>query len=162
MQHLEKAIEIDPDYMEAHNNLGIRYLSFDQYDKALAEFQRTVKLDPASEKGYSNLSSALAILRRFPEAEVAARRAVQLDPSSIQASYILGQILAAEGKYSDETIARLERAVVQFPKARVVLARIMVRQGRKDEAVENLREYLKSGNPEKRQEVESWIARLQP
>ena len=162
VQHLEKAIEIDPDYMEAHNNLGVRYLSLDQFDKALTEFQRTVNLDPTSAKGHLNLSSALSILRRYPEAESAARRAVQLDPSSIQASYLLGQILAAEGRDSDETIARLEGAVDRYPKARVVLARIMVRQGRIDEAVEQLRAYLKSGNPEKRQEVESWIARLQP
>lgn len=80
MQHLERAIQIDPDYMEAHNNLGVRYMRLEQYEKALTEFQKTIVLDPESAKGHLNLSLALSILRRYPEAEVAARRAVHWSP----------------------------------------------------------------------------------
>ncbi len=160
MEHLEKAIQIHPDYVEAHNNLGARYMALNQYDKAATEFQKTVALDPESTKGYLNLSLALMARRRYPEAETAARRAVQLDPHSVKARYALGQILASQEKNTPEALEHLRQAVPQYPKARLMLARVLVRQGAIDEAAAELREYLKSGNPDKRQEVEYWLAQL--
>ncbi len=162
MQHLERAIQIDPGYMEAHNNLGVRYMSLEQYEKALIEFQKTIVLDPESAKGHLNLSLALSILRRYPEAEVAARRAVHLESNSIQASYVLGQILTVQEKDTVETLGYLRRAVDRYPKAHLMLARVLARQGKSDQAAFELREYLKSVAPENRREVESWITQLEP
>jgi tetratricopeptide (TPR) repeat protein len=159
-KHLEKAIEIDPDYMEAHNNLGVRYMVLDQYNQALVEFQRTVELDPTSTRGHINMSLTLSLLGRYSEAEVAARRATQLEPRSIPARYALGQILAVQDKNTPEALKNLQMAVEQYPNARLPLARVLVRRGAIKEAVGVLREYLQSGTSEKRQEVQTWLTAL--
>jgi Flp pilus assembly protein TadD len=95
---LRKALEIDPDYMEAHNNLGVRYMALHRFEDAAAEFRGATELDPAAEKAFANLAGALLLLGRDTEAEAAARRAVALDGTSVQGRYVLGRVLAAEGK----------------------------------------------------------------
>ena len=96
--HLRKALEIDPDYMEAHNNLGARYMALHRFEDAAAEFGRATELDPAAEKAFANLGGALLMLGHDAEAEAAARRAVALDGTSAQGHYVLGRVLAAEGR----------------------------------------------------------------
>ena len=157
IEHLEKALRIDPDYMEAHNNLGVSYMGLNQYNKAAAEFQKTVDLDQGSAKGYLNLGLALLALRRYPEAETAARRAVELEPNSIPAHYAVGQILVRQEKNTPEALENLQSAVEQYPLARLLVAHILVGRGAILEAIAELRQYLDSGRPEKRQEVQTWL-----
>src|SRR5262249_38144334 len=45
-QHLEKALQIYPNYLEGHNSLGSRYIELREYQKAAAEFQKAIDLDP--------------------------------------------------------------------------------------------------------------------
>ena len=161
IEHLEKAIQLHPSFMEAHNNLGARYMALQKYDQAVAEFQKTVALDPMSAKGYLNLSVALRALRQYAEAELAARRALQLDSHSVAARYELGQVLAAQGKDAPEALENLRKATEQYPKARLMIARILVLQGAIDEAAVELRKYLKSGDVQRKRQAESWLAQLQ-
>ncbi len=160
MEHLQKAIEIDPDYMEAHNNLGVRYMALEQYEKAVAQFHKTVELDPTTVKGQLNLSLALSLLQRYPEAEAAARQAVQLEPQFIPARYALGQILTAQDKNTPEAVDDLRMSIRQYPGARLSLARVLVRRGAINEAVAQLQEYLRSENPDKREQAQAWLAQL--
>jgi tetratricopeptide (TPR) repeat protein len=37
--HLKKAIRIQPDYMEAYNNLGTRYMALQNYEREIAQFR---------------------------------------------------------------------------------------------------------------------------
>ena len=48
IKHLEKALAIDPDYMEAHNNLGTQYLRAEEYAKAELHFRKACELDPGA------------------------------------------------------------------------------------------------------------------
>jgi tetratricopeptide (TPR) repeat protein len=61
-QHLEKALQIYPHYLEAHNNLGSRYIELHEYEKAAAEFQKAIDLDPRIMQPFNNLSVALFLL----------------------------------------------------------------------------------------------------
>ena len=100
--HLQRALEVDPEYMEAHNNLGARYMTLHRFEDAAAEFRRAIELDPAAEKAFANLAGALLLLGHDTEAEAAARRAVALDGTSVQGHYVLGRVLAAEGRNGEE------------------------------------------------------------
>ena len=162
VRHLQRAIEIFPDYLEAHNNLGVRYMTARQYDAAVAEFQKTVELDPDSSKGQLNLSLAWIALRRYPEAEAAARRAVQLEPGSPPAQFTLGQSLIHQDKRLPEALEHLRRAAADFPDARLLIARLLVLQGAIPEATTELRAYLPVAPPQKREFAESWLRRLTP
>jgi Tfp pilus assembly protein PilF len=42
----EKAVEIDPTYAEAHNNLAIGYEHEGEFEKALRTYEKAVKLAP--------------------------------------------------------------------------------------------------------------------
>ena len=159
-QHLEKVLQIYPYYLEAHNNLGSRYIELHEYEKAAAEFQKAIDLDSRIMQPVSNLSVALFLLQRYSDAETAARRALELDPHNSTAQYMLGCVLATEKRNPSEAMVLLRRTEVEFPDARLLLAQILVRQGRFDEAKDELHSYLKVPGVEKKQRVECWLARL--
>ena len=162
IKHLEKAIEIDPDYMEAHNNLGARFMALQQYDKSAAEFQKAVELEPTSAKTQFGLSLALSVLGRYPEAEAPARRAVQLDPQLTSALYTLGQVLVMQNKVTPEAEEDLRKSAAKYPRARLMLAKLFALRGDANETAAQLREYLRSGSTDSRKEAEAWLARLSP
>ena len=160
-QHLERALQIYPHYLEAHNALGSRYTELHEYEKAAAEFQKAIDLDPRVTQPFNNLSVALFLLQRYPDAEIAARRALNLDPHNSTAEYMLGCILATEKRKPSEAIELLRQTEVEFPDARLLAAQILIRQGAMNEAKNELHEYLKVPGIEKRQRVECWLARVE-
>lgn len=160
-RHLERALEIYPNYLEAHNNLGSRYIDLHEYGKAAAEFQKAIDLDPRVMQPFNNLSVALFLLQRYPDAEIAARRALDLDPHNSTAQYMLGCVLATEKRNPSEAMGLLRQTEVEFPDARLLLAQILLRQGAVKEGESELHEYLKVPGVEKKQKVECWLARLE-
>ncbi len=161
IEHLQKAIEIDPDYMEAHNNLGVRYMLKGDFQTAMTHFDRAAKLDPGSALAAVNTAAALFSLKRFDEAAVAARHAVDLDPRMSKGRYILGVSLVAQKHYTDEALHSLTACAEEYPKARLLAAEILVQQGQTSEATQQLQSYLSAGNVQNRAQVESWLDKLQ-
>jgi tetratricopeptide (TPR) repeat protein len=159
-RHLEKALEIYPECLEAHNNLGSRYIELREYLKAAAEFQKAIEIDPRVVQPVSNLSVALFLLERYPEAETASRRALDLDPRNATARYMLGAILATEKRNPLEAVNLLSQTKSQFANSRLLLAMVQTRLGNLEEAKNELREYLKAPDPAKKQNVERWLERL--
>jgi len=160
LAHLQEAVRIDPDYMEAHNDLGARYMSAGQFDRAAEEFERAVSLDPSATGTLLNLAGAWFALRRHEEAEAAARRALRQDTHSLRGYYLLGFTLMVQQKYGDETLQAFQRAASKYPNAHLAAAEVLLRQGSRDRARQELREYLKSPDGEKRAEVQAWLVRL--
>jgi tetratricopeptide (TPR) repeat protein len=159
-QHLQKALQIYPGYLEAHNNLGARYVDLHEYEKAAAEFQKATEIDPRVMQPFNNLSVAFFLLQRYPDAETAARRALDLDPHNSTSRYMLGCILATDKRNPVEAIEMLRATKDEFPDARLLLAKVLLGRGAVDEAENELREYLKIPGAEKKQNVERWLARL--
>ena len=158
--HLEKALQIYPHSLEAHNNLGSRYVELRQYEKAAVEFQKAIDIDPRVAQPFNNLSVAFFLLQRYPDAEAAARRALDLDPHNSTSRYMLGCILAAEKRNPLEAMEMLRQTELEFPDSRLLLAEILLRRGAVNEAENELRDYLKVPGVEKKQKVERWLARL--
>src|ERR1700730_748471 len=159
-RHLEKALEIYPHSLEAHNNLGARYIELHEYEKAAVEFQKAIEIDPRVMQPFNNLSVAFFLLQRYPDAEAAARRAVDLDPRHLTSRYMLGCILATEKRNPLEAMEMLRQTKGEFPVSRLLLAEILLRRGAVDEAENELRDYLKVPGVEKKQKVECWLAKL--
>jgi hypothetical protein len=59
VQHLQKALKIDPKFVEAHNNLGAGFLEMERYRDAIAEFDATIAIDSKLEAPYRNKSLRL-------------------------------------------------------------------------------------------------------
>jgi tetratricopeptide (TPR) repeat protein len=161
-EHLQKAIQIDPNFVQAHNNLGASYIQLKEYELAVAEFERAIALDAKIQESYRNLGLGLFLLGRYPQAELAVRQAMQLDPQRGTARYTLGRILAAEGSSSGEAEGLLRGSLHNFPDARLPLAQVLLSRGANDQAANELRTYLNSGagDPNKKGAVQCWLTRI--
>jgi tetratricopeptide (TPR) repeat protein len=162
MGHLRNAIALYPDYMEAHNELGVCMVAEKQADKAVAEFQRATELDPGSAGAAYNLSLALFSLQRYPEAEAALRLSLRLNPALEQTRYLLGLSLYEQHQEGEETLEDLKRVTDQYPEAHVPIARILADKGRNAEAVAELKQYLATPDgAADRHVIETWLTDLE-
>jgi tetratricopeptide (TPR) repeat protein len=161
-EHLQKALQIYPNFVQAHNNLGASYIQLNEYERAIPEFQKAIDLDPKILEAYRNLGLGLFLLGRYPEAEIAARQAMQLNPRLGLARYTLGRILAAEGSTSAEAEQLLRGTTSEFVDARLPLAQVLLNKRDTEQAANELRTYLKSGDadPAKVPAVKCWLSRI--
>ena len=159
VHHLQKALKVDPQFVEAHNNLGASYLQLSRYQDAIAEFEAAIALDEKMAASYRNMSLGLFNLRRYAEAETAARHALTLNPKQKAAQYSLGRALAAEGSSSPEAEQLLRESMGEFPDARLSLAQVLMNRCANLDAAQELRTYLDSNEvePQTRRRVQVWI-----
>jgi tetratricopeptide (TPR) repeat protein len=159
VQHLQKALKADPQFLEAHNNLGASYLHLSRYQDAIGEFEAAIALDQTMVAPQRNMSLALFSLRRYAEAETAARKALTLSPQQKAAQYSLGRALAAQGSTSPEAEQMLRESLSAFPDARLSLAQVLMNRCANLDAAAELRTYLNSDavEPETRRKVQVWI-----
>jgi tetratricopeptide (TPR) repeat protein len=160
-EHLQKALQIYPDFIQAHNALGLRFIQFGEYQKALAEHEAALALDPRLAQTHQDISLALLLLNRSQEAEDEARQALDLDPQAPASSYVLGRALVAQRRVNPEAIEMLRRSENAFPNASLVLAQIYFTKGQTDQVLAELRHYLRApADPDNKQKAECWIAQL--
>lgn len=81
IRHLRKALAIFPDYMEAHNDLGVHLLRQGGYEQAADEFREAARLDPQAALPNTNLALASVLLKRCADAQTFSQRAIAVDPS---------------------------------------------------------------------------------
>lgn len=118
---LEKAVAHDPQFAEAHGNLGAQYVRMNQSARAVPEFERAIALDPASAMFQSNLALALAKTGRLEEAAGWARRSLQVDSTNALGHYVLGCLLLENKATRAEAFRHLEVAAATLPAARTTL-----------------------------------------
>ena len=159
-EHFTKAIQMYPDFPEAHNDLGISYVMGGASEKSLSEFERAIALDPKRIDAYDNLSLALLLLKRYPDSETAARRALQIDPRYFMSLSLLGNALAAQQHYTQEAVDSLRQSRTQIPNDRLTLVAVLLRRGELDQAVTELRECLKVAPDAEKQQIRCWLAQL--
>jgi tetratricopeptide (TPR) repeat protein len=160
-EHLQKALQIYPDFIQAHNALGLRFIQRGAYEKALAEHQAALAVDAHFAQTHQDLALALLLLNRSQEAEAEARQAVDLDPQAPASSYVLGRALLAQRRVTPEAIEMLRQSENAFPNARLVLAQIYFTKGQTDQVLAELRQYLRApADPDNKRKAECWVAQL--
>ena len=96
--HLQQALEIKPDYAEAHNNLGMALAGQGKIAEAVVQWREAVRLQPNQIAFVNHLAWVLATcpeasVRNGAEAVELAQRAVQLSDGREPA--VLGTLAAA-------------------------------------------------------------------
>ena len=76
-----RVVELAPDWIEAHINLGVAYYQLGQLSDAGAAFRRAVQLDPMSGISHYNLGCTLEELGEFEEAIEHLQRAARAMPA---------------------------------------------------------------------------------
>jgi tetratricopeptide (TPR) repeat protein len=90
-----RAVELIPDEVSAHLNLGICLAEIEAFDDARAAFWTAVDLDPSSPKPHTNLGTLEARVGRFDEAVARLEHAIVLDPQSVTARLLLARLVEA-------------------------------------------------------------------
>ena len=67
--HYQKALEIKPDYAEAHNNLGLALAGCGRVDEAIICFQKALEIKPDYAEARRNLDAAQASKSKKSETE---------------------------------------------------------------------------------------------
>ena len=87
---LNKAIELNPDYPEAHNNLGIALQKRGDLNEAILSFNRALKLKKNFPEAYNNLGIAHQEQGELNKAITSFHKAIKLRPGYAEAHYNLG------------------------------------------------------------------------
>jgi tetratricopeptide (TPR) repeat protein len=102
----KQAIEIKPDFADAHFQLGLLYSrSPDSLEQAAAAFQRAIETGFRSAETYKDLASVQIKLNRYDEAVEQLRTALQLDPNYADAYFLLADAFRKAGNSEQASAA---------------------------------------------------------
>jgi tetratricopeptide (TPR) repeat protein len=162
LDHFQKAAKLDPQFADAFNGAGTTYAVLGQLQQAEDQFQKAIDLVPDHPEAAANLSIVLCKLEHYREAGEMARRALKLNPGLLKLRYVLGISLVNEGGDKIEALDNLQRATVEMPGAHLLVAKILVETGRREDAAQHLENYLHSAPADdvRRQAVEVWLEQL--
>lgn len=105
-QALMRAIQVNPNFAPAHNQLGILDLRRDLVEKAGREFKTAILLNPQYAKAQNNLGVVDSRRGETKQAELLFRQATENSPKFVAAWVNLGLALASESDFP-----RAERAL---------------------------------------------------
>jgi tetratricopeptide (TPR) repeat protein len=133
----KRAIELSPNYADAHfwysHNLTVQA----RHDEALAELKRALEIDPFSPGYVMRLGTALHLAGQHDRAIDEYRKTpFQVDSAYYQVHWRLGTVYAEKGMYAD-AISSLKKAEVlsgERPLAKASLAYVHVKSGNSAEA----------------------------
>lgn len=97
---IRRAIQVDPQFAEAHYRLALTYLRLRQWQDAYRSLQKSLEVDP----GHVGARLALAALefaaRQTPKARQDVEIALTKEPGNLEAYLLLGQIAHSEKNYA--------------------------------------------------------------
>ena len=143
-QHFKRALELNPNYANAHNVYASYLMTRGRVDESIAESNRARELDPFSLSISAQRGFLLENARRYGEAIEQLRAVIAMDPNHYQAYWLLGHTYAANQQF-DEAVAAAEKAVAlsgRTPGALGMLGLAYGLAGRKAEAMKILNELL--------------------
>jgi arylsulfatase A-like enzyme/Flp pilus assembly protein TadD len=102
-----RALELDPDYAVAHNNLGMVYLSQAIFlkvtaplEQAVVSFQAAARLNPDYASPWNGLGIVFRLRGEQEQSAVAMERALEIDPEFRDARYNLALVYLSLGEKS--------------------------------------------------------------
>lgn len=120
IEHLEKAVKIRPDYLEARMTLGVQRLQGATYDQALKHFKKAAELAPKMVSVHLNLGDAYRANDMWEKAKQEFDRALELDPNLADAYFNMGLMYMEAGKdYPGlDKLEAMQKAVEMFKAGR--------------------------------------------
>lgn len=143
-QDFKRAIELNPNYANAHNFYASFLMSRGRIEESIAASDRARELDPFSLAISAQRGFLLENARRYKEAIDQLRGVIAMDPNNYQAHWFLGHTYAANRQF-DQAIEAAQKAVdlsERAPGALGMLGLAYALGDRKDEANKILNELL--------------------
>lgn len=100
--------------MDSKLELAIKYLSENQYEKAIIAYQEIIKIDPKNVEAYQGLSLAFVLNNQSDKAKEALQQGLQRLPGNYQLQLILAGLWSDQGK-NEEVEALYKEMIVNQP-----------------------------------------------
>ena len=105
-----KALQIKPDFADAHHNLGIVLTNLGKPEEAVASYNKALQIKPDYAEAHHNLGIVLTNLGKPEEAVASYNKALQIKPDYADAHNNLGNALNDLGK-PGEAVASYNKAL---------------------------------------------------
>ncbi|MCI0663600.1 MAG: tetratricopeptide repeat protein [Acidobacteria bacterium] len=145
ISHLEKAVSIYPDFLDAHLLLGTAYLDTRDFVKAERELRRVLEIKLDTPLAYFTLGEVYRRQKKFDEAEKALQDGLKLEPNSHQGHFTLGQVYIAKGDIAKAgpEIGQTLKLKPDFAEAYVVAGNLFMKARQAENALGMFQEYLR-------------------
>lgn len=100
-QEFQRALEIDPRFVDARYNLGVTLQQMKSYEKALGQFRKVASERPNDPKYQFALGNCYFYLERYSNAAEAFENVIELDRSHLKAQYSLAVCYEKMGKTAE-------------------------------------------------------------
>jgi tetratricopeptide (TPR) repeat protein len=143
---LLRAIELDPKFAVAHNQLGLLalqghqyYEKAEHYEEAERRFKRALAIDPKFAEAESNLGILYSQLGKNAEAASLFQQATQHDPKYAKAYVNLGLLMAQQGAFpeAEHQFQSAIEADPSYPGAYAALGMLQAKAGHGTEAIKS-------------------------
>jgi TolB-like protein/DNA-binding winged helix-turn-helix (wHTH) protein/Tfp pilus assembly protein PilF len=108
-REFRKAVELNPNYANAHHWYGDYLSAVGRHEQAIAESRRALELDPLSPIINAWLGWRYYFARQFDQAIDQYRKTLEIEPDFVPVHLVLGQAYEQKGMLK-EAIAELEKA----------------------------------------------------
>lgn len=94
IEHLRAAVELDPDFYEAHHALGGELARREDYEGAADSFARAIELEPTDLSAHFGQAMALILGGLYTQALQELEQSVRVLPNSLPLAHALARLLA--------------------------------------------------------------------
>lgn len=144
IDEFQKAISKKPDYVEAHNHLGVVLNLKGKFKEAIAVYKEATRINPNYAEARNNLGLTLLNLGETKEAIAEFLKAINIKPDYAEARNNLGRALFKSGK-AEEAIDEFVMAInikPNFIEARYNMSVVLLNSGEYSEAIDALNEAI--------------------
>jgi len=138
----KSALELKPDIVEAHINLGVCYRMQGDKQNQIHHFREAARLEPDMPDVHYNLGLAYSDAGMYPQAIAEFDQAIELEPSLKEAHFSLGTVLYRTRNYADAA-AEFRRCLELSPnwfEAHLNLGTCYLKTGNVDSAMDQFRQ----------------------
>ena len=90
IEYYKKAIAINPNYADAHANLGVNYMQKGKFDEAISNLKEAIEIDPMNAGAHFNLGLVYDKKGKVDEAIFEYEKTLDIDPCFAKAYQNLG------------------------------------------------------------------------
>jgi len=144
-QEFKRALDLNPNYPDAHQLYGYYLAAMKRFDEALAQMQRAKELDPASLSKLAGIGEILNYIGRTDEAQQQYEKCLEMDPNSGFAHWSLGNVYLHKRMY-DQAITQYKKSIPlsgTSPDEPSTLAYAYAKSGKRKQALETVEELIK-------------------
>ena len=145
LRHYQRAVELAPQFYAARNNLGLAYMAKADFANARQQFEKVISINPADTEAYFNLGNVYLLTNNLPQAGQTIQEGLQRQPDSAFGKFLLGSVYSRTGNQqgAEKLFTDCLRLDPSMHKAHLALVNLYLQEQRKDDAIAQLRAFLK-------------------